>query len=56
MTYGAGMTYPEPVYLGDGGEASATYRPADTKPEITFASGATLSYVAFFVEHDNIWV
>ena len=40
------MTYPEPVYLGDDGEVSATYRSATAKPEITFESGATLSYIA----------
>jgi mannose-6-phosphate isomerase-like protein (cupin superfamily) len=28
------MTYPEPRYLGEGGEISATYRPADHKPDL----------------------
>ena len=31
------MTYPKPRYLGDGGERTATYRPADHEPELTYA-------------------
>ena len=35
------MSYPEPRYLGEGGEVSAVYRPADTKPDLSSPSGNT---------------
>ena len=35
------MTYPEPRYLGEGGERTATYRPADHEPELVYANGTT---------------
>ncbi|GAA3423476.1 cupin domain-containing protein [Streptosporangium sandarakinum] len=40
------MTYPEPRYLGADGEISATYRPADHEPELTYHSGNTVHYLA----------
>jgi quercetin dioxygenase-like cupin family protein len=40
------MSYPSPRYLGETGEHSATYRPADTAPEWTYASGNTVHYLA----------
>ncbi len=40
------MTYPDPVYLGDGGEVSATLRPADREPELVYANGTRCSFVA----------
>ena len=40
------MSYPEPRYLGEGGEISATYRPADHEPELTYPSGNTAHYLA----------
>ena len=40
------MSYPEPRYLGDGGEASATFRPSDAPPDITYQSGGTADYLA----------
>ncbi len=40
------MTYPEPRYLGETGEVSATYRPADHAPEVTYANGNTAHYLA----------
>ena len=40
------MSYPEPRYLGDGGEASATYRPNGAPADITYASGGTADYLA----------
>ena len=40
------MTYPEPRYLGETGEISATYRPADHEPELTYKSGNTVHYLA----------
>lgn len=40
------MSYPEPCYLGDGGETSATVRRADHEPELTYPNGNTTHYLA----------
>ncbi|SOD72859.1 quercetin dioxygenase-like cupin family protein [Jatrophihabitans sp. GAS493] len=40
------MSYPEPTYRGDGGEVSATYRPAARPADLTYASGNTVHYLA----------
>ena len=40
------MSYPEPRYTGTGGEPSATYRPADSAPDLVYASGNTVHYLA----------
>jgi mannose-6-phosphate isomerase-like protein (cupin superfamily) len=40
------VSYPEPRYLGAGGEASATYRSADQAPDVTYPSGTTAHYLA----------
>lgn len=40
------MSYPEPRYLGEGGEASAIHRPADHPPELRYPSGNTAHYLA----------
>jgi mannose-6-phosphate isomerase-like protein (cupin superfamily) len=40
------MSYPEPRYHGDTGEASATWRPADHPAEVTYANGTTAHYLA----------
>jgi len=40
------MSYPEPRYLGDRGEVSATYRPDTTPPDVTYANGTTVHYLA----------
>ena len=39
------MSYPDPRYLGDNGEISALFRPADQPPNLTMATG-TASYLA----------
>jgi mannose-6-phosphate isomerase-like protein (cupin superfamily) len=39
------MSYPEPIYVGDGGEASATYRPADHEPELVYGNGTRAHYL-----------
>ncbi len=36
------MSYPDARYLGDEGEISAVYRPADQKPELTIGSGTAV--------------
>jgi quercetin dioxygenase-like cupin family protein len=40
------MSYPDPRYFGDGGEATATLRHADHKPELTNPSGGAVHYLA----------
>ena len=40
------MSYPEPVYLGEGGEATATYRPASAEPDLRYKTGTRCSYLA----------
>ena len=41
------MSYPEPRYLGEKGEVSATYRPADHAPDLIYpATGNTVHYLA----------
>lgn len=40
------MSYPPPYYLGPSGEVSATYRPAATPPDFTYANGNTVHYLA----------
>ncbi|MBP2320286.1 mannose-6-phosphate isomerase-like protein (cupin superfamily) [Kibdelosporangium banguiense] len=40
------MSYPEPIYHGTEGEKSARYRPADAKPDWTYANGNTVHYLA----------
>jgi len=40
------MSYPPPVYTGEGGLASATFRPADAEPEVRYKNGGTAHYLA----------
>jgi mannose-6-phosphate isomerase-like protein (cupin superfamily) len=40
------MTYPEPVYHGEGGEASATLRRNDHEPDVTYPNGTRTHYLA----------
>jgi mannose-6-phosphate isomerase-like protein (cupin superfamily) len=40
------MRYPEPVYRGSTGEASASIRAADTPPELAYPSGNRVHYLA----------
>jgi mannose-6-phosphate isomerase-like protein (cupin superfamily) len=40
------MSYPQPRYLGNGGELTATYRPAGHDPELTYAGGTRVHYLA----------
>ena len=49
------MTYPHPRYLADSGEASATFRPADHAPEVTYASGNTAHYLATGASTDGLF-
>jgi len=40
------MSYPPPTYRGDGGETSATFRPASTPPQISNQPGNDVHYLA----------
>lgn len=40
------MSYPPPLYAGDTGEASATYRPTTAPPDVTYQGGTTADYLA----------
>ncbi len=40
------MSYPEPRYLGDTGEISATHRAAGHEPDLSYASGTRVHYLA----------
>ncbi len=40
------MSYPPPLYDGDGGEVSATVRAADTPPDLVYPNGNKVSYLA----------
>ena len=49
------MTYPQPQYLGDTGEVSALYRPADQAAELTYANGNTAHYLAIGASTDRLF-
>jgi len=40
------VSYPEPRYHGEGGEASATIRPNDAPADLSYASGGSCDYLA----------
>lgn len=40
------MSYPEPRYTGGTGDQNATYRPADRPPELIYAGGNNVHYLA----------
>lgn len=40
------MSYPPPIYDGSVGEATAWHRPADTAPDLVYANGTTVHYLA----------
>jgi mannose-6-phosphate isomerase-like protein (cupin superfamily) len=40
------VSYPEPRYLGEGGEVSAVYRPADTEPDLRSPAGNRTRFLA----------
>jgi quercetin dioxygenase-like cupin family protein len=40
------MSYPPPLYQGSTGEPTATVRPADQEPDLTYPSGNTVHYLA----------
>lgn len=40
------MSYPDPRYVGESGEASASLRPHDHRPDLSYPSGGTVDYLA----------
>ena len=40
------MRYPEPLYLGEGGEISATCRRAGHEPDLVYPTGVSVHYLA----------
>lgn len=40
------MSYPDPRYLGETGEVSARLRSGDAPPDLAYASGGTVHYLA----------
>ena len=40
------MSYPEPRYFGESGEASATYRPIASEPDLVYPNGTRCHYLA----------
>jgi len=49
------MTYPPARYHGETGEASATYRPNGSPPDITYTSGNTADYLATRASTDGLF-
>jgi len=49
------MTYPDPRYHGETGERSATYRPAGAPPDLTYANGTTVHYLAGGASTDGLF-
>jgi len=40
------MSYPDPSYFGEAGEASVTVRRADSPPDLDYGGGNTVDYLA----------
>src|SRR5687767_5901415 len=40
------MSYPDPVYFGESGETSAHVRRSDAPPDLVYANGGTVDYLA----------
>ena len=49
------MTYPEPRYRDEGGEPSATYRPNDHEPDLVYANGTAVHYLASGASTDGLF-
>ena len=49
------MSYPEPTYHGEAGEASATVRRNSSPPDITYANGTTADYLATGASTDGLF-
>ena len=49
------MDYPSARYRGDGGEVSATLRPAATAPDLVYPNGTTVDYLATGSSSDGLF-
>ena len=49
------MTYPDKRYLGEGGEASGRFRPASREPDIIYANGNRVHYLATDATTDGLF-
>ena len=49
------MSYPPPRYHGEGGVVSATLRPADAEPEVRYANGNRVHYLATGASTDGLF-
>ena len=48
MSYPERLQYPEPRYHGDRGEVNASFRTADTPPDLTSPGGDAYRYLATY--------
>lgn len=48
------MTYPEELYLGDGGEKTAWFRPVDSEPDWVYPNGNSVHYLATGKSSDGL--
>jgi mannose-6-phosphate isomerase-like protein (cupin superfamily) len=49
------MTYPDPRYVGETGEMSATVRRATSEPDLVYASGTSVDYLATGSSTDGLF-
>lgn len=49
------MTYPDPTYMGEGGELTATHRPADSPPDWVYDNGTRVHYLARGTDNDGLF-
>jgi mannose-6-phosphate isomerase-like protein (cupin superfamily) len=49
------MTYPDPRYAGETGEVTASLRPARAEPDLVYASGTTVDYLATGQSTDGLF-
>jgi len=49
------MSYPPAKYHGEGGQVSATVRPADIEPEVRYENGGSVHYLATGASTDGLF-
>jgi mannose-6-phosphate isomerase-like protein (cupin superfamily) len=49
------VTYPEARYQADNGEVSASFRPGDHAPDLTYANGTKVHYLATGASTDGLF-
>jgi mannose-6-phosphate isomerase-like protein (cupin superfamily) len=48
------LSYPEPIYRGEGGETTAWHRPFDADPDIVYPNGNTAHYLVTGGQSDGL--